>query len=142
MPRRSSSVQSSAPRQPFHRLAGDAGDRVEVTVVVEESGTVHVCDGRDQQVNRAGAAMLTTFGKGRLNAGGGVLAALVNAEVSESTKVLGERTVVARSSRRQQELEAHGEAERKVVCLEEGVPPVGGSAAPKPSACVSEIQEA
>jgi hypothetical protein len=42
------SVQSAASSQPLHRLAGDLLNGVEVTVVMEESGAVHLRDRGDQ----------------------------------------------------------------------------------------------
>jgi len=55
-----SSVETPATRQPLHRLASDAGDRVEVPVVVEESRAVHLGDCCDEEIDRSRATVLAS----------------------------------------------------------------------------------
>src|SRR5262249_3309413 len=49
-------VRAPARGQPLHRLARDAGDRVEVPVVVENDCATHFGDCRDEQIHRARAS--------------------------------------------------------------------------------------
>lgn len=65
--RRRRLVETTAPRQPLHRLAGHAGDCVEVTVVMEECRPVHFGNCCDKEVDRGRAAVLATLGEGSLS---------------------------------------------------------------------------
>ena len=71
------SVEAAASRQPFHRLARHARDRVEVAVVVEEGRAVHLRDCRDQEVDRRRAPVLAPLRKSRLNTRRGAFATIV-----------------------------------------------------------------
>jgi hypothetical protein len=62
--------------------------------------------------------VLAALSKCALSVRGCVLASRVNTEVSDETQIRGEHTVVGPSTCREQELEAHREAESELVRLE------------------------
>ena len=85
--RRSRSVEASSSCQPLHRLAGHAGDGVEVAVVMEQRRVVHFGHRSDQEIDRSWAAVLAPFRERRLNTRRGTFAAIVKTQMPNLCEV-------------------------------------------------------
>ena len=132
------SVEAAASRQPFHRLARHARDRVEVAVVVEEGRAVHLRDCRDQEVDRRRAAVLAPLGESSLSPRREALRTLIHWEVTKAEQVVGHRSVIDGAASRDEELEPNRGTQRERVI--ELKPAIEGADTSVPGAGVSEVQ--
>jgi hypothetical protein len=96
---RTESVEAPASRQPLHRLAGNAGDRVEVAVVMEEDCVVHFRDRRDEEVDRRGAAMLASPSERRLRSKRDPFDPSIDRKRRQQAQIICETTVLSAAPR-------------------------------------------
>jgi len=108
-----SSVEASASCEPLHRLARDAGDRVEVAIVMEENGVVHFGDRCDQEIDRARPAVLAPLGEGSLSPRCDALRTLVHWEVPEAEQIVEHRSIIGGAASRDEEFEPNRRTQRE-----------------------------
>src|SRR5712691_558921 len=91
------SLETAATREPHRRLPRDAGDRVEMAVVVEKDDLVDLCGRGDHQIDGRRAAVLTPLGHCRVRLErsrlrrGGELEHRKHAEFFRANAVVGAR---------------------------------------------------
>ena len=135
MPR---SVEGAATGEPLGRLAGDAGDRVEVAVVMEENEPVRCGQCCNENINRGRASVSAPLGQARLGVTSCPLGANVADDPRQRLEVVRQEPVVRRTARREQQFERDRRAGRDLVVGEQIVPAVGDAPAPMPRARVGE----
>ena len=85
--------------QPLGRLAGDADDLIEVSIVVEEDRVVSLGDGRDQEIDRCRAAVVAASCQRGLRLYRKRLGRRVDGKRGEMTQGMSECSVIDRAAR-------------------------------------------